>query len=65
MKFLNKTILLFCLCFFSVAVNAQQESSRVIQSFDAGWKFFKGDAKGAEQTNFTDASWRSLNRRTL
>ena len=27
-------------------------------TFDFGWKFFKGDAPGAEQTDFADASWR-------
>lgn len=61
MKFLNKPVVLFFLFFFSVVVNAQPESSRLIQSFDAGWKFFKGDAKGAEKTDFADATWRSLN----
>jgi beta-galactosidase len=61
MKFLNKPVVLFFLLCFSVAVKAQQESSRLIQSFDDGWKFFKGDAEGAEKTDFADATWRSLN----
>jgi beta-galactosidase len=29
-------------------------------SFDFGWKFFKGDAPGAQQPAFADAGWRSL-----
>jgi beta-galactosidase len=33
---------------------------RVTTSFDPGWRFFKGDAKGAEQPAFNDASWRAL-----
>ncbi|MGD0498317.1 MAG: beta-galactosidase GalB [Bryobacteraceae bacterium] len=30
-------------------------------SFDDNWKFFKGDAAGAEQPAFDDHAWRSLN----
>ena len=30
-------------------------------SFNESWKFFKGDAPGAEQPAFADAAWRSLN----
>jgi len=29
-------------------------------SFDFGWKFFKGDAPGAQQPNFADTSWRDV-----
>ena len=32
---------------------------RVRDSFDFGWKFFKGDAPGAQQPDFADASWRT------
>jgi beta-galactosidase len=35
--------------------------ARVTENFDADWKFFKGDATGAEQPEFTDANWRRLN----
>jgi beta-galactosidase len=32
------------------------------QSFDMGWKFYKGDATGTPQaTSFNDASWQSIN----
>ncbi|WP_212910811.1 glycoside hydrolase family 2 TIM barrel-domain containing protein [Streptomyces sp. TS71-3] len=30
------------------------------RSFDEGWRFFRGDADGAEQPSFDDASWRAL-----
>lgn len=33
---------------------------RVRESFDFGWKFFKGDAPGAQDPAFADAAWRSL-----
>ena len=33
---------------------------RVRDSFDFGWKFFKGDAPGAQQPGFADASWRDV-----
>src|SRR4051794_2248912 len=34
--------------------------ARVIQSFDNGWRFFKGDANGAETASFVDSVWRQL-----
>jgi len=29
-------------------------------TFDFGWKFFKGDAPGAQQPNFADGSWQDV-----
>ncbi|HKB89860.1 MAG TPA: hypothetical protein VKC60_05020, partial [Opitutaceae bacterium] len=37
------------------------DASRQTLSFDADWKFFKGDTDNAAQIDFNDASWRSLN----
>src|SRR5947209_6673457 len=34
--------------------------ARITTSFDADWRFFKGDAPGAEQPGFSDAAWRAL-----
>src|ERR1700678_1683538 len=34
--------------------------ARIRDSFDFGWKFYKGDAPGAQQPGFADANWRSL-----
>jgi beta-galactosidase len=34
--------------------------TRIHDSFDFGWKFFKGDAAGAQQPTFADAQWRTL-----
>jgi beta-galactosidase len=34
--------------------------ARIRDSFDFGWKFFKGDASGADAPSFADASWQSL-----
>lgn len=45
--------------FLSGAVHAQ--ASRTITPFDNDWKFFKGEASGAEAAAFDDATWRSLN----
>src|ERR1019366_1879486 len=36
------------------------EAARIRDSFDFGWKFFKGDAPGAQQPGFAAANWRSL-----
>lgn len=33
---------------------------RTSLSFDPGWRFFKGDAKGAEAAVFDDSAWRTL-----
>jgi beta-galactosidase len=34
--------------------------ARIRDAFDFGWKFFRGDAPGADQPGFADAAWRSL-----
>ena len=33
---------------------------RVIQNFDAGWKFFPGDEPAAKDPGYNDSGWRSL-----
>src|SRR5215203_2009179 len=35
-------------------------TTRVTTSFDSDWRFFKGDAQGAERPEFDDTSWRRL-----
>jgi beta-galactosidase len=39
---------------------APAESGRVTENFDAGWRFLKADASGAEQNQFDDSAWRQL-----
>jgi beta-galactosidase len=36
------------------------DSGRIIQSFDPGWRFLKGDAPGAERSDFADTTWRAV-----
>ncbi len=43
-----------------LAAQTAEPPTRIRDSFDFGWKFFKGDAAGAQQPAFADASWRSL-----
>src|SRR5262245_48941757 len=46
-----------------VATNVQppsQGQGRTRESFDFGWRFSPGDAAGAEQAAFNDATWRAL-----
>ncbi|HSC39028.1 MAG TPA: glycoside hydrolase family 2 TIM barrel-domain containing protein, partial [Chitinophagaceae bacterium] len=38
-----------------------QTGGRTIRLFTTGWKFYLGDAAGAEQAAFNDAGWRTLN----
>jgi beta-galactosidase len=33
---------------------------RIRESFDFGWKFLKGDSPGAQQPEFSDSAWRSV-----
>src|SRR3954469_1823029 len=40
--------------------NSSTAQTRIIKSFDADWRFFKGDAVGAEISGFDDSSWRKL-----
>ena len=35
-------------------------ADRATAPFDAGWRFLKSDAPGAEQPDFADAAWRTL-----
>ena len=42
-----------------VYVNTYDTSKRV-HDFDANWKFYLGDADGAEDVNFDDSAWRTV-----
>jgi len=57
----GEAFILFILLLFYSTVSAQNQSPRIVQSFDSSWKFFKGDTNGAEETSFNDEVWRSLN----
>ena len=46
---------------FSAKSFSQNESVRIVTSFDNDWLFLKGDVKGAEQPAFNDAAWRKIN----
>ncbi len=46
------------------ALHAQNQpassAARIRESFDFGWKFLKGDSPGAQQPEFPDSAWRTL-----
>jgi len=44
---------------YNICLKAQ-ESTKGKQLFDCNWKFFLGDAKGAEKPSFNDKSWRDI-----
>ena len=46
------------ICLYAASLIAV--AAGVSQSFDADWRFFKGDAMGAEQPSFYDSTWRKL-----
>jgi hypothetical protein len=41
-------------------VKMNNPTFRLSNNFDFDWKFFKGDIPGAEQPDFSDTEWRSL-----
>ena len=43
-----------------VYVNSYGDTARE-QNFDSNWKFYMGAASGAENANFDDSNWRTLN----
>jgi beta-galactosidase len=46
------------------ALHAQNQpassTARICETFDFGWKFLKGDSPGAQQPEFPDSAWRTL-----
>ncbi len=54
----------FILCLILITSNTRaltQSEIRQTESFNKDWKFFPGDAVGAENPPFDDRGWRSLN----
>lgn len=43
-----------------VSCNRKPDFSKRDQNFDSGWKFYRGDATGAENVTFDDAQWRNV-----
>jgi beta-galactosidase len=35
-------------------------TTRIREAFDFGWRFHKGDARGAQEPEFSDASWKNV-----
>lgn len=61
---IKNLILLFAFSFLfsGYANNGNPDDKQVKRiSFNANWKFIQEDALGAEQVNYDDASWRTLN----
>jgi beta-galactosidase len=46
--------------FFLLATSQAPGNTRIVKSFDAGWRFFKGDVPGAEAAVFDDSKWRTV-----
>ena len=70
MKNIALTLILTLLPLLSFAqgVSSQQEvsvagfiplegSGRMVYNFNPGWRFFRGDVKGAEKADFDDKTW--------
>lgn len=47
--------------FSTAGFYAVEASPRTVENFNPGWRFFKGDAKGAFAVGFDDSQWESAN----
>lgn len=47
-------------CLYNVNTGVAGSDFRAVESFDLGWKFFKGEAKGAEQNGYDDLTWERI-----
>ncbi|WP_139956491.1 glycoside hydrolase family 2 TIM barrel-domain containing protein [Flavicella sediminum] len=63
MRIKNLALLFILCCLFSGYANKNNPKTNNVErlSFDANWKFIQQDIPGAEQVNFDDATWRTLN----
>lgn len=52
---MKKTTLIVALCSMSMSLTAQR-----MQSFDLGWRFYRGDAINAEAMEYDDSKWREV-----
>src|SRR5215218_2129423 len=53
-------VLLLTALAFAPTLAQSARVARVTNSFDADWRFLKGEAPGAERPEFDDAAWRRL-----
>ena len=65
---MKKLFYFYLLCLLPVLAQAQMETSvagfiplsgsgRIVYNFNPGWRFHRGDIKGAEAVRFDDTSW--------
>ncbi|MDF7822621.1 glycoside hydrolase family 2 TIM barrel-domain containing protein [Pontiellaceae bacterium B12227] len=47
--------------FSTAGFYAVEGSPRTVASFNPGWRFYKGDVKGAHEVDFDDSSWEAAN----
>jgi hypothetical protein len=56
---MKRTITTVILILVLTSLHVKSQVTRSEFLFDNGWKFFKGDIKGAEKPSFNDRSWRA------
>jgi beta-galactosidase len=56
---IRRSALLLAAC-AALSASAARADSRIVQSFDSDWRFYKGDATGAEAVAFQDNAWTTL-----
>lgn len=59
---MKKVFASILIAFFALKIFAAPiPGGRMTENFDADWKFLKADASGAEQANFADITWATIN----
>jgi len=55
-----KRMRLLTALFLLITIYTQAQDSSRAQLFDAGWRFHRGGAQGADEPDFDDAEWRAI-----
>ena len=57
---MKQRTLIIAVLILIIGISGFSQNTRSEYQFDDGWKFFKGDVKGAERPSFNDKSWREI-----
>ncbi|MCD6395349.1 MAG: hypothetical protein J7M40_17835 [Planctomycetes bacterium] len=49
-----------CLASILTAASEVFDEGRIVEDFDNGWRFVRGDIQGAEVKEFDDSEWKEL-----
>ena len=59
LKYCNRAIVMVLILLLNMSLTGQP-AGRSIQNFNPGWRFFRGDVPGGQETGLNDSGWRTL-----